>query len=68
VCVFHGEKRNANTGFRGRKAWTTWVWMGADIKMYLQELGWESVGWSRLANDRDHWRAVVSTLINYRVP
>jgi len=40
-----GEKRNANRGFIGRKAWTAWVWTGADIKIYLEELGWESGGW-----------------------
>ena len=44
-----GEERNANRGSTGRKAWTTWMWMGAHIKMYIQDLGWEAVGWSRLA-------------------
>ena len=38
-----------------------------NIKMDLREVG---VGgdWMELAQDRDRWRALVSTVMNYRVP
>jgi hypothetical protein len=42
--------------------------MGAEMEIYLQELVWEEVGWNRLAYDRDHWRAGVNALMNFKVP
>jgi hypothetical protein len=39
-----------------------------NIKMDLREIGWEGVDWMHLAWDRDHWRAVVNTIMNLRVP
>jgi hypothetical protein len=38
------------------------------IRMDLSETGWGSVDWIQLAQDRDRWRAVVSTVMNLRVP
>jgi hypothetical protein len=35
--------------------------------MDLREIGWESVDWIQLAQDRDRWRAVVNTVMNLRV-
>jgi hypothetical protein len=32
------------------------------------EISWGSVDWIQLAQDRDRWRAVVSTVMNLRVP
>jgi hypothetical protein len=37
-----------------------------DIKMDLREIGW--YGLSDLAQDRDQWRALVNTVMNFRVP
>jgi hypothetical protein len=37
------------------------------IKMDLQEVGW-SVDWIELTQDGDRWRAVVNTVMNFRVP
>jgi hypothetical protein len=37
------------------------------IRMDLREIGWGSVDWIRLAQDRDRWRAVVSAVMNLRV-
>jgi hypothetical protein len=37
------------------------------IKMDLREIGWEGVEWIHLAQDRDHWRAVVNAMMNLRV-
>ena len=38
-----------------------------NIKMDLQELGWQ-MDWVCLAHDRDRWRALVNATINLRVP
>jgi hypothetical protein len=36
--------------------------------MDLGEIGWDGVDWIDLAEDRDRWRALVSTVMNLRVP
>ena len=38
-----------------------------NIKMDLQEVGRGSGDWMELAKDRDRWRALVSTVMNFRV-
>jgi hypothetical protein len=35
--------------------------------MDLMEIGWGSVDWVQLAQDRDRWRALVNTVMNLRV-
>jgi hypothetical protein len=39
-----------------------------NIKMDLQEVRWEDMDWIDMAQDRDRWRAVVSAVMNFRVP
>ena len=39
-----------------------------NIKMDLQEVGGGCGDWMELAEDRDRWRALVSTVMNLRVP
>jgi len=39
-----------------------------NIKMDLQEVGGCCGDWMELAQDRDRWRALVSTVMNLRVP
>ena len=39
-----------------------------DIKMDLQEVGRGCGDWMELAQDRDRWRALVSTVMNFGVP
>jgi hypothetical protein len=36
--------------------------------MDLREIGWDGVDWVDLAQDRDHGRALVNTVMNLRVP
>jgi len=39
-----------------------------NIKMVLQEVGRGCGDWMELDQDRDRWRALVSTVTNLRVP
>ena len=39
-----------------------------NIKMDLQEVGKGCGDWMELAKDRDRWCALVSTVMNFRVP
>ena len=39
-----------------------------DNNMDLQEVGRGCGNWMGLAQDRDRWRALVSTVMNFRVP
>jgi hypothetical protein len=39
-----------------------------NIKMDLREVGWDSVNWIDMAQDRDQWRVLVNTVLNFRVP
>jgi hypothetical protein len=36
--------------------------------MDLEEEGWGDVDWIGLAEDRNRWRALVSSVLNLRVP
>jgi hypothetical protein len=38
-----------------------------DVGMDLREIGWGGMGWIDLAQDRDHWRALVDTVMDLRV-
>jgi hypothetical protein len=35
--------------------------------MDLREIGWDGVNWMDMAQDRDYWRALVNTVLNFRV-
>jgi hypothetical protein len=47
---------------RSRRRWVD------NIRMDLGEVGWGDVDWISLAQDRDQWRAFVSSVLNLRVP
>jgi hypothetical protein len=42
-------------------------WEG-NIRMDLREIGWESVNWFHLSQDRDQWLAVLNMVMNLWVP
>jgi hypothetical protein len=67
-----GEKMNAyrtlvgNPGERPlRKPIRRWV---DNIRMDLREIGWDDMDWIDVAQNRDQWRALVNTVMNFRVP
>jgi hypothetical protein len=39
-----------------------------NIKIHLREIGWDGVEWIDMAQDRDQWRDLVNTIMNFRVP
>jgi len=47
---------------RSRRRWED------NIKMDLQEVGCGSMDWIEVAQDRDRWRALVSAVMNLRIP
>jgi hypothetical protein len=42
--------------------------LGNNIRMDLVEVGWDDVDWIGLAQDRDRWRALVNSVLNFQVP
>jgi len=74
ACSAYRGKREAYTGFwwgnlkerdhfgRPRSRWED------NIKMDLHEVGCGGVDWIELAQDRDSWRALVTVVMNLRVP
>jgi hypothetical protein len=47
---------------RRRRRWVD------NIKMDLREVGWGGMDWIDLAQDRDQWRALVNTVMNFLIP
>ena len=47
---------------RPRRGWENY------IKMDLQEVGRSCGDWMELVQDRNSWRALVSTVMNFQVP
>ena len=60
--VLVGEPEGRSPLGRPRRRWKD------GIKMDLQEEGGGCEDWMELAQDRDRWQALVSTVINFRVP
>jgi hypothetical protein len=38
--------------------------LGNNIKMFVEDTQWNGVNWFNLTQDREKWRAVVSTVMN----
>ena len=47
---------------RPRRRWVD------NIKMDLQEVGFRGMDWIELVQNRDRWRALVTAVMNLRVP
>ena len=59
--VLVGKPEGKRPSGRPRHRWED------NIKMDLQEVGGSCGDWVELAQDRESWRALVSTVINFRV-
>ena len=59
--VLVGKPEGKSPLGRPRRIWED------NIKMELQEVGGECGDWMELAQDRDRWRTLVSTVMNLRV-
>jgi hypothetical protein len=72
ACSTNGEKRNT---YRllvvkpedKRPLGRPRHWWEDNIKIDLGELGFGDVDWVDLAQDRNHWKALVNMVINLRV-
>jgi hypothetical protein len=68
-CSKNGEKGKAYRLLVGKRPLgrprRKWV---DNIRMDLGEVGWGDVDWIGLAKDRNRWRAVVNSVLNFRVP
>jgi hypothetical protein len=60
--VLVGKPEGKRTLGRPRCRWED------NIKMDLQEVGRGCGDWMERAQDRDRWRALVSTVMNFQVP
>jgi hypothetical protein len=61
--ILVGEPEGKRALGRPKRRWED------NIRMDLREIGFEGVeDWNHLAQDRDQWRAVVNTVINFQVP
>jgi hypothetical protein len=67
-----GEMRNAYKTLVGKREFKRKLgrprrrWKDT-VRIDLRETGWEVVVWIHLAQDRDQWRTIVNTVINFRV-
>ena len=60
--VLVGKREGKRPLARPRRRWED------NIKLDLQEVGRGFGDWKELAQDRDRWRALVSTVMNFGVP
>jgi hypothetical protein len=72
-CSTNGKKRNEYRILVGKPEGKSplgrprrrWV---DNIKMDLREIGWDGMDWINPAQDKDPWRALLNTVMNFRVP
>jgi hypothetical protein len=60
--ILVGKQEGKRPIGRPRRRWVD------NVKMDLGDIGWDGVDWIELAQDRDQWRALVNTVMNFRVP
>jgi hypothetical protein len=56
-----GKMEGRTTPGRPRRKWED------GDRMDLREIGWASVDWIQLAQNRGRWRALVNTVMNLRI-
>jgi hypothetical protein len=39
-----------------------------NVEMDLKQVGLKDLDWVHLAQDKDHWRDLVETVMNFRIP
>jgi hypothetical protein len=57
-----GKREGKRPLGRPRRKWED------NIKMDLQEVGGDCGNWMERVQDRDRWRTLVNTVMNFRVP
>jgi hypothetical protein len=72
TCVTHGRGQECVQGLMGKPEGKRPLGRPRrrqedGIVMDLMEIGWGSVDWIQLAQDRDRWRALVNMVMNLRV-
>jgi hypothetical protein len=60
--IFAGKPEGKRPPRRPRRRWDD------NIKTDLREMGWGSMDWNNMAQDRDQWWALVNNVMNLRVP
>jgi len=60
--ILVGKREGRRPLVRPRRRWED------NIRMDLREVGCGCVDWMELAQDRDRWRVLMSTVMNLRVP
>ena len=73
ACGAYGEVRDVHRVLVGKSEGKRPLWRPIprwedNIKMDLQEVGGGCGNWMELSQDRGRWRALVSTVMNLRVP
>jgi hypothetical protein len=61
-ALFVGKSEGKRPLGRPRHGWID------NVKVDLGEVGWGSVDWIGLAQDRDRWRALVNAVMNHQAP
>jgi hypothetical protein len=62
IYVLVGQPEGRKILERPRRRWED------IIKMYLQEVGWGTMEWIGLVQDRDRWPALGNVVMNIRLP
>jgi hypothetical protein len=58
ILVGNTERKRPHR--RSRRGWKD------NIRMVIREIRWDGVDWMHLGQDRDQWRALLNTVMNFR--